>query len=231
MILLLASQFDQQVLRLAECWAKHEACVLTARDLSREGWVFSADVPDRWIGMAGDRIFDASDLTGVLNCLPEVNEQELGHIVPEDRTYVAAEMNAFLLSWQSRLSCPIINRPTPGCLFGPAWKMEKWVLTAAALGIPVLSMERSSRQAQAVPAKALEETLAVTVIGDTVIADDTETGRWAKLLARAARMTAATFYFRSPSQPDFVGVNLRPDLDNHVVRDALLRCFEVSTAC
>src|SRR5436305_342717 len=145
MILLLASQFDEQVLRLADFWAQHEACVMTARDLSREGWVFSPDVSDPWIGKVGDRAFDTSDLTGVLNCLSEVDEQELGHIVRQDRAYVASEMNAFLLSWQSQLSCPIINRPTPGCLCGPAWKMEKWILTAAALGIPVASMERSAR--------------------------------------------------------------------------------------
>jgi len=231
MILLLASQFDQQASRLAGFWAKHEACVMTARDLSQEGWVFSPDGADQWIGKIGDRTFGPSDLAGVLNCVPEVSEQELGHIVAEDRAYVAAEMNAFLLSWQSQLSCPIVNRPTPGCLCGPAWRLERWILTAAALGIPVNSVQRSSRRTESIAAETLEETRSVTVIGDVVMADDSEIERWARLLARAARVTVATFYFGSTSQPNLAGVSPRANLDDHAVQDALLQCFEVSTPC
>src|SRR5215467_11111914 len=116
MILLVASQFDQQAFRLARNWAGSDACLLTARDLSRAGWSFLPSVMGQWRGVAGDRIFDAGTLTGVLNCLPEVDERELSHIDPEDRVYVAAEMNAFLLSWESHLSCPVINRPSPNSL-------------------------------------------------------------------------------------------------------------------
>jgi hypothetical protein len=229
MILLVASQFDQQAFRLARNWTKHGACLLTAQDLSRPGWLFSPDVLAEWKGVAGDQVFDASALTGILNCLAEIDEHELGHIVAEDRAYVAAEMNAFLLSWQSRLSCPVINRPTPNCLLGPGWRIEKWVLTAAKLGIPVVDMERSSERMAQTRIDGLEGSRTVTVIGDVVISNDKELSRWAKTLARAAGVTVATFYFSSSADTGFLGVTLRPDLDNQAVADALLSCFEVPT--
>ena len=231
MILLVASQFDQQAFRLARNWAGRDACLLTAKDLSRAGWSFSPSVPGEWRGIAGDRMFDTGTLTGVLNCLPEVDEHELSHINAEDRAYVAAEMNAFLLSWQSQLSCPVINRPSPNCLLGPAWSMEKWVLTASALGIPALRTNRCSGKQRQPRVDDMQDARTVTVVGDFVVSENAEQGAWAQALARAAGATVATFHFNSSAIPEFVGVGLRADLENPTVADALLRCFEDSPAC
>ncbi len=230
MILLVASQFDQQAACLARNWARHDACLLTARDLSRAGWSFSP-VSGSWTGVTGDRLFDARELTGVLNCLPEIDEHELGHVIAEDRGYVAAEMNAFLLSWQSQLSCPVVNRPTPNCLLGPGWRMEKWVLTAASLGIPVMRLQRSSERRQAAAVDGLMDARALTVVGEVVVGKDQELGGWAKSLARAAGLALGTFYFCSSAGSEFMGVSLRADLANPAVRDALLACFGVVVAC
>jgi len=231
MILLVASQFDQQAFHLARNWAGRDACMMTAHDLSRAGWSFSPSVMGQWRGLAGDRIFDAGTLTGVLNCLSEVDERELSHIGAEDRAYVAAEMNAFLLSWESQLSCPVINRPSPNSLLGPAWSMEKWVLTAAALGIPTLRVNRCSGKKKHAPTDDLQQARAVTVVGDYVVAENCELGARAKSLARAAGVTVATFQFSSSAISEFVGISLRADLTNEAVADGLLRCFEGSAAC
>jgi hypothetical protein len=231
MILLVASQFDQPAFQLASRWARHQACVLTAQDLSREGWVYSPDLPGEWRGVAGDHVFGATDLTGVLNCLPEVDEHELSHVAAEDRAYVAAEMNAFLVSWQSQLACPVINQPTPNCLVGPLWKMEEWVLTAARLGIPVLRVERRSDRRQSSSSDPLQGARSITVVDDLALGTDEELGRRAKCLARAASVALATFYFSSSSDAELVAVSLRADLENQAIADALLRCFEGVAAC
>ena len=230
MILLVASQFDHQAFRLAGNWAGRDACLMTAQDLSRAGWSFSPSVMGQWRGLAGDRMFDAGTLTGVLNCLSEVDESELSHIDAEDRVYVAAEMNAFLLSWETQLSCPVINRPSPNSLLGPAWSMEKWVLTAGALGIPTLPVNRCSGKKKHTPTD-VQQARSVTVVGDYVVAESGELGARAKSLARAAGVTVATFQFSSSAISEFVGISLRADLRNEAVADALLRCFEGSAAC
>jgi hypothetical protein len=231
MLLLVASQFDQQAFQLARRWAEHEACVLTAQDLSRAGWSYSPDTPGQWRGVAGDRGFDASNLTGVLNCVPEIDEQELSHLAAEDRAYVAAEMNAFLVSWQSQLTCPVINRPTPNCLLGPAWRIEEWVLTAARLGIPIFRVERRSDRRTSASIDRLQDARSITVVDNLVLGTDEELIGRATCLARAANVTFATFYFNSSANAELMAVSLRADLGNQAITDALLCCFEVSPAC
>lgn len=232
MLLLVASRFDEQVFHLARRWVEHDARVLTAGDLSRSGWVYSPEHSDSWSGVVGEQSFDAGDVSGVLNCLPEVNEQELSHIAAEDRAYVAAEMNAFLVSWQAQLACPVINRATPNCLVGPGWRIEEWLLTASRLNIPVLGIQHRSERKSLAFSNRILGARRVTVIDDVCLGGDVELQDRGQRLARAAGVTMSTFYFSSSGNAELLAVSLGADLDDQAVADALLGCFlEGSRIC
>ena len=144
MLLIVAQRNDLAARSLAERWRSRGAALLTARDLSVPGWKFDmpAQGPSRLI--ADGRAFTSSQIAGVLTRLAAVPEAELDHVAAEDRSYVSAEMTAFLLAWLSSLKCPVLNRATPSGLCGPGWRIEQWLHLAAGLGIPVKSIRRST---------------------------------------------------------------------------------------
>lgn len=84
-------------------------------------------------------------ISGILTLRPWVFASELRTIYPEDRTYVASELNAFLLEWLMAQSCPVVNRPSLSCLAGPNWRTEQWTHAAARVGIPVRTSRRPDR--------------------------------------------------------------------------------------
>src|SRR5438552_16797680 len=118
MLLIVAQQNDLAAKSLAERWRFRGTALLTARDLSVPSWKFDMPVqgPSRLIADGG--AFSSSDIAGVLTRLSAVPDIELEHVAAEDRSYVSAEMTAFLLAWLSSLECPVLNRPTPGGLCG-----------------------------------------------------------------------------------------------------------------
>ena len=156
---------------------------------------------------------------------PRVFPRELAHIAERDREYVAAEMSAFLLSWLSGLTCPLVNPPTATCLCGPNWSQPQWVWTAARLGIPVRSVRVR------VPAlnqewdvsNSVEKRIAMTVLdgqcfgtGDEVMAEQ------ARKLAKAAGVRTLTAWFGGKEDsPAFMGADPLPDLSDETMLDAL----------
>jgi hypothetical protein len=66
---------------------------------------------------------------------PAVAAEELPWIALDDRHYVGAEINAFLVAWLSALPCPVLNRPTATSLCGPAWSQTYWQVAATRAGI------------------------------------------------------------------------------------------------
>jgi hypothetical protein len=143
-LVVLASQWDQQAAALVRDWTG--ARLLTPADLSLRGWVYQAAQPHRTSFVAGGEQVPVAELRGVFTRLPQVMPNELIRIVPADRSYVAAEMQAFLLAWLKALPCPVVNRPSPQCLAGPAWGPERWIHEAAKLDIPVVEIERPSAE-------------------------------------------------------------------------------------
>ena len=138
MLLVIASREDRSANELVvslECLAG--GCLLACEDLCHHGWRFDPSYPDRGRLVAGGSVFPVSEVTGVLTRRPHVFEAELMQVAVEDRPFVAAEINAFLLAWLSSLRCPVINRPSGTCLSGPAWRAEQWVWVAASLGMIV----------------------------------------------------------------------------------------------
>jgi len=226
-IVIVASRFDETSVRLADIWSEGDAAIMTARDLSKKGWIDrmgSADPMDSRAVIAGRRV-SFGEIAGVLVRLPYVTEAELGHIIRADRGYVASEMTAYLVSWLSRLTCPVLNPPSPLSLSGPAWRTEEWLMKAAARGIPVRTMLRGSE-----PSRPTQRPLdasklqTVTVVGrQSFDAKDTSTARHAQALAHLAGVELLSAVFESTEDgPALVNASTYPRINDEIA-DAVLR--------
>lgn len=142
MLLILASRFDDEAVRLAQRWQDQDARVLTCQALSRRGWRFDPTRPRRGSLVLDEEPVAMDRLRGMLCLLPAVYPGELPHIEAGDREYVAAEMTAFLIAWLTSLPCPVLGRPTPLSLTGPHLRQEQWLHEAARAGLPVRPLVR-----------------------------------------------------------------------------------------
>lgn len=135
MIAVLGSQLDEATRGLVGAWSAEGAVLISAKDLCTRGWVFHAtsDCDGSFVASGIQR--PIATLCGVVVRRPAVVAEELPWIAPEDRHYVAAEINAFLVAWLSALPCPVLNRPTATSLCGPAWSQTYWQVAAARAGI------------------------------------------------------------------------------------------------
>ena len=166
----------------------------------------------------------AENITGVLIRWPGVFEQELTTIQIADRSYVAREMMAFLVSWFSSLKCPVINYPSPVNLTGPAWRLEQWTYAAAKLGIPVrralrhVSYKGDQKEQEELPVK-----VNVTVVGDRCFGQvDEALRKQSSRLAKAAGVSLLGVSFSGPEAGSlFTGADLLPQLSGEV-EDAVL---------
>lgn len=228
MIVVIASRYDETARGLVARWQAHEAALLTCEDLSIPGWRYylGSSLPSTAVVVG--RAVSSGEIGGVLTRVPCVNEQELLHIVPTDRSYVAAEMTSFLLSWLSGLACPVLNRPTPTCLSGPNWRREQWIAAAARLGIPVHPMQRKITRGIASVEEASEPpSVTVIVVGDRCFGPvDKALTKRARQLADAANVDLLAVEF-SASEPEafFVGANTWPDVTTDDVAGAVLDYF------
>src|SRR5262249_24896153 len=110
MLVIVANSQDETARQLAGRWHNYGAGGLTPADLSKSGWRHYVASSSRSWAVVGAQHVATAEITGVVTRVPCVYEQELGHIIPADRAYVAAEMTAFLHAWLSGLQCPVINR-------------------------------------------------------------------------------------------------------------------------
>jgi len=226
MLVILATRHDQACGRLVADWAGH-ASLLTCEDLSVRGWRYcpGGEMGASVVGASPAR---ARDIEGVLTRLPRVDESELGNIVPGDRGYVAAEMTAFLAAWLSDLRCPVLNRPTAACLMGPHWRRERWVLTAAKLGIPVVTACRSVPAAtqDGVPHLPRGSTT-LHVIGQRCVGSvDESLCRWAVALAEAAGVGMLRARFTAAEAgPAFLDADYWVDVADPEVSKAIFSYF------
>jgi hypothetical protein len=143
MIIVLAHRHDlparQLVARLRNRGTAAE--LMLSADLGRRGWCLMGDpATDRCA--LGSRVFANRELRGIVSRLVAVTPAELDAVHLEDRAYAAAEMHAFLLAWLHGLSCPVLNRPHPGCLAGQPWAPEQWMAAGARLGLAVRPISR-----------------------------------------------------------------------------------------
>ncbi len=240
MLVVVASRHDKAAEALVANWAAHGhgVSLLTPEDLSVVGWrhylssidgeinsPLSSSAVVGGVAMSTTCAIALDQITGVLTRLPSIFEQELLHIIPEDRAYVATEMNAFLIAWLSSLKCPVLNRPTPTYLLGPAWRPEQWVYAAAQLGIPVRPVRRQSSMSANVCPQVLEKSsVKVTVVGDRCLGEVEKTlASHARRIADAAQVDLLTVHFSSNESPaEFLGADLWTDISAPDVGDAIL---------
>lgn len=206
MLVVLSSLYDPHVTAGLEHWrtAGVDVQLVTCHDLARPGWRLTLDdKPTLVIG--GERV-PAGKVRGVLSRLGWVTAAELPFVDAADREYAAAEMHAFLLALLTQLTCPVLNRPTPGHLAGPAWSPERWLACAAAEQIAVHPITRRSYAGGALTEPPPPARRDLHVVGERVLGDAPEPFHSAaRALARAAGtdLLRVGFLARSP-EPVFV---------------------------
>lgn len=136
MIAVLASRLDAAAQELVQAWSGADAGLLSAEDLCTAGWRYRVGDPGHGTMVVAGRRVSIRRLRAVVTRRPAVAAEELQHIDPSDRDYLAAEVNAFLVAWLSALPRPVLNRPTPTSLDGPAWGPLHWAAAAARADVP-----------------------------------------------------------------------------------------------
>lgn len=194
MIVVVASRHDAAAREIVAKWIADDAALLICEDLSSLGWRHHLFHPRRSTAVVSGRIVRESEIRGVLVRRPWIFEQELTHIAREDREYVTAEMNAFLTSWLSHLSRPVLNRPRGTCLCGPAWRPQQWAQAAVSVGMKIdpslFSTPSHDGHDQAHAAASWHE---VTIVGDRCFgAGDECTAAYSRKLAELAKTPLLT---------------------------------------
>lgn len=221
MLVIVSSNYDTGAQELRARWGNQCARILSCEDLATAGWAFSPGSRDS-VAVIGGQVIRSSEITGILCRRPAIFAEELLHTAPDDRAYVAAEMNAFLLAWLSAQRCPVLNRPVAPSLSGPNWRPEQWIHAAARLGIPVRPYTRSA------PARfdavAADESIEVTVVGSRCIGGrDGVHAPQARELARAAGVELLSVLFDADGR--FTSARLFPSLMSPEVADAVRDYF------
>jgi hypothetical protein len=207
-IAVLASRLDPESRSVVDAWSSAGAALLSAEDLVSPGWTFTVGEPESGTAVVDGRRINTADITAVLTRRPSVLAEELGRIHPADRTYVAAETNAFLVAWLSALTCTVVNRPTTTSLCGPAWDTLHWQSAAARIGLSWSDAGDTSDAHE------------VVVCGERcVFAHDAREAAMATALARAAGTELLGVRFQ---RDKISGVTVAPSLADDDLRACLL---------
>jgi hypothetical protein len=226
------SRHDQAASEVVEGWAPRGAALLTCEDLSTRGWRYRPFDRSGSRAVVGGRVIREGEIRGVLVRRPWIVEQELAHVRAPDREYVAAEMNAFLVSWLASLRCRVLNRPSGTSLCGPNWRPLQWAEAAARAGIPVEKTSwrvpaprwREARAAQ----DGSEPLVEVTLVGERCLgAPGNAYVAASRRLAAVAKVGLLGVRFEpGEREPRFVSATAMPSLKDprvaRAVRDYLL---------
>lgn len=229
-VVVVAGGWDPVAQALASRVSGGDVRLLTPLDLSTAGWRYRAGRVSQSRAVVDGVGLDSRAIHGVLTRLPSISADQLTWIDPDDRAYVAAEMQAFLLAWLTELPCPVLNRPTPTCLAGPFWRHERWTLVAARLGMPVEPVRRMAPVLPSVPPAlppSVTSAAQVTVVGRQCVgAVDPMLARQARDLAAAASTELLTVWFDGPDGgARFLGATPWPDLATDELMSAVLEYF------
>jgi hypothetical protein len=234
MIVVVASRHDQSAKTFVTKQSDRCVGLLTCEDLSTTGWQYYLNNIDASRAVVSGEIVSCAHIKGVLTRRPAIIKEELQHIEPEDRQYVAAEMHAFLLAWLSSLRCPVINLPAGTSLSGPQWRPEQWTSFVARLDIPVMPWRRrESLTAGMTATQVTANNVEVVVVGDRWFGNvTTALGKQSVRIAQAAGVSFLSLTYSSPDeQAVFLQASLWPTLDNEEVVTALFDYFRIySTA-
>jgi hypothetical protein len=231
MIVVFSDEHDVNAKDLVRRWTDRGAVLMLPSDLSRAGWSCNSHDPTRSVCVIGGVRHRAPSIDGVLLRRSAVLASDLSHITPEDRNYVAAEMNAFLTYWLTAIARPVLNLPTPRTLSGPGWYPEHWMYYASKSGLRVRDQKRSVRlhstQHPAWP-EHHPPYIDLTVVGEFAIGE-VSTGLTAKAreLAKCAGVEFVRFRFDgSGDDATFLQADLFPPLDDERVEASVLAYFK-----
>lgn len=228
MLVVIASKYDKSARSFVEHSATDGVMLLTPEDLSVVGWRHHLGNTKNSTAVVGGKVIEVAQITGVLTRLPVVFPEELFHIVPKDRSYVAAEMTAFLVSWLNTLKCPMLNRPTPTCLLGPNWRSPQWIYAAAQVGMSIRPLHQHiALGKENLPEVIPENSATVTVIGKRCIGEvDAILANQARCLADAAGVELLTVQFsQADAEAEFIDANLWTDISQPAIATAILEYF------
>jgi hypothetical protein len=220
-LVIVGSVHDASALRMAHDWAPFNAALLSCRDLSSKGWCYWPADRSNSRAVVDGKVVAERDIRGVLIRRPWIMEAELTHISAADREYVAAEMNAFLVSWLSSLECPVLNRPKGVCLCGPNWSPAQWVHAAAAAGIAV-KPARAKAGTSGAKGPGSQSVTEVVVVGELCFgaANGTQ-AEAAKRLAQISRTPFLAVRFASAKGSQlFLSATAMPALSNPEIANA-----------
>ena len=190
MIVIIGSRHDSVARSIVA--ALPTAALCSAEDLTRPGWVWSVDSfePNRWV--VDGNVVDDPHVTGVLVRRTYVYPEELVGTHPDDREYLAAESTAFLIFVLSRTGARVVNPVCDGALGEDVIRPERWIATAADLGLDVAPLRLTATGATPVPTM----TTTVEVVGDETFGDAPPHVRAAATqLAGALGVVYAVFVF------------------------------------
>ena len=234
MLAILASCCDDLAKDLVAQWSSLDAILLTPASLSQFGWRCDWD-GDRSYLVINKEIICSTQLSGVLVLLPWVWPDELTHISASERTYVAAEMTAFLSGWLSSLKCPVINQPTANCLIGPQWRLHHWLQAANKAGLDIVPKRHKVTPGgnELISISSVNELVTVTVVGDACLGvlEDLSIAHSITQIARIAGVTALSAYLgRIDGKLKFCGGSLLPPIDIPEAAMAMYSYFEKGPA-
>jgi hypothetical protein len=225
MLVVVGSRHDPGAGAIVREWERWDAALLSCEDLSAPGWRLYSDEHEESRAVVGGKIVRERDIRGVLVRRPCVLQQELNYIAPADREFVAAEMNAFLVAWLTRLECRVLNRPRGTALCGPGWRPQQWALAAARIGMQPASIQwktpprsKPARGRDSVPAP-----LEIVVVGDRCFGNASEgEATDARRLAAAAGVGLLGVWLAPAKRGSrFIAATPLPGLSNAGVADAI----------
>jgi hypothetical protein len=227
MLLVLCSHADTAAHAFVKRFAGYGVRTLTCANVSREGWKLAirgkdgAAQVELLAAIEGKRVHQ-EEIAGVITRLGYVSEHQLGHIVADDRAYVASEMHAFLFAFLEALPCRVVNPPSLGCLYGPNLRAVQWRQLARELGIAV---EQDLRPLSA--GSKSYPSIDVTLIGERAIGNPPPSVlRSTQRLARRAGIPYLTArYADLHGALCFVGVDTYPNIESEEIACALLDSF------
>jgi hypothetical protein len=205
-LVIVASRLDPEARDLAGAWQAFDARILAAEDMHKTGWVLNPDRRSGGRSVIGGAPVNTSEIKMVLTRRPSILAEELIGVHQEDRSYIAAEMNAFLVAWLASLGCPVINRPTGTCLCGPSWTDEHWKIAVIRAGGRWIASKEASCMAY--------------VIGRQCI--NTPTSRIGNVLLEVAAAAEVQFLGASCTDDGITGIKALPPTSPEAVRAALL---------
>ncbi len=226
MLVVVASRHDPGACEIVQRWERWGAALLGCEDLSVPGWRYSPSNRAASRAVVSGRVVPDKSIRGVLLRRPLILEQELMHIAPADREFVAAEMSAFLLAWLSELPCPVLNRPQGASLCGPNWRPQQWAHMAAKAGFhvdPARCQIPADAKAEGEENLPAAQPVKAVVVGDRCLGDvsDAQAAAAIKLAAAAGVALLAVWLVPSKRRSRFVAANPMPDLNDSCVADAV----------